>query len=45
MSLLERVLVVIAAVLVVASLALAVDLDIGRNGNIPTVGIVEQPRR
>jgi hypothetical protein len=45
MSLLERALVVIAAVLAVASLALAVDLDIGRNPDMPVGSIVDQRHR
>ena len=43
MSLLERVLIAIAAMLAVAALVLLMDLDIGRNAGIPTGGIVEQP--
>jgi len=38
MSLLERLMVAIAAVLVVAALVLLMDLDIGRNAHIPAVG-------
>jgi hypothetical protein len=45
MSLLERVMIAVAAVLAVGSLVLLIDLDIGRNADMPAGGIVEQPRR
>ena len=45
MSLAERIIFAIVALLVVAALVLAVELDIGRKRNIPAGGVVEQPRR
>jgi hypothetical protein len=43
MSLLERALIAVAAVLVVAALVLLMKSDIGRNADIPAGGIVDQP--
>jgi len=45
MSLLERLMVAIVGVLLVAVLVLAMDLDIGRNSGIPAGGVVERPGR
>jgi len=44
MSLLERALIAIAAMLAVAALVLLMDLDIGRNASIPAGGVVEPAR-
>jgi hypothetical protein len=43
MSLVERLMVAIAGILVVGALVLTMQLDIGRNGDIPAGGIVERP--
>ena len=43
MSLLERLMVAIVGVLVVAALVLLMKSDTGRNADIPASGIVDQP--
>ena len=45
MPLLERLMIAILGVLVVGALVVAMQLDLGRNGDMPAAGMVEQPNR
>ena len=45
MTLLERLMVAILGLLVVGILILAIELDLGRNADIPPGGVLDRPRR